>query len=135
MIVIMLISVCLYLVVAMCIYKAMPEIKKERRFRYIIIGFIVIFLITFVIAHLVNINTVGKIEKNIEIARRTATYLLAPINSIILMLYGISASKFKGKRINKTQFNKRLIIYFVLFIIFIILEKSYMQNFIEGLLN
>ena len=134
MIVIILISLALYLVSITCIYKTMPEIKKEKKIKYILVGCITIFIITFIVSNVISIETQETNIQKIAVARRTAAYILSPINSIILMLIGISTNKYKSKRISKEKLNKRLIIYLVVFIVLMFLEKGYMKGFIEGLL-
>ena len=135
MIVIIMISLILYIIVAFSTYKAMPEIDKQKKYVYIIVGFIIVFLFTYILA---SISLMGKDVQDAEIlniAKKTAIYLIAPINSLILMPIGNSISKTKGKRLTKQKLKKRLLIWMIVFIVCIVFfEQSYIKNFVEGLL-
>ena len=135
MIVIIMISLILYLIVAFSTYKAMPEIEKQKKLIYILVGIVIILLITFIFANIALSKENIQEKEKLNIAKQTAIYLIAPINSLILMPIGNSISKAKGKRIKKEQLKKRLLIWIFVFIIFIVfIEQSYIRNFVEGLL-
>lgn len=132
--IIIIISLILYFIVANSIYHAMPEIKKEKKLIYIIIGFFLLFLITYILTNLSAQQASQIEEEKLSIAKRTAIYLMAPINSFILMPIGRAISKCKEKKLTKEKLKKRIAVIIFLFILCLILEKSYIQNFIQGLL-
>ena len=133
MIVIIMISLILYIIIAKGIYHAIPELPKEKKLIYIIIGFIIVFFITYILTDISAI-TEDKSKQSLKIAKHTAIYLMAPINSFVLMPIGNSISKCKEKIITKEKLNKKLIIYSIIFIVCMIMEKTYIQKFIQGLL-
>lgn len=134
MIVIIMISLILYLIVANSIYHAMPEIKKEKKLIYILVGFLIVFIITYILTNIATTNQINIDKEKLSISKQVAIFLIAPINSLILMPIGSSISKCKGKRITKEKLNKKILIYTALFIVCILFEKAYIQNFIQGLL-
>ena len=135
MIVIIMISIIIYLIVALSTYKAMPEIIKQKKYTYIFVGFLIIFLITYILANIYVGTDITQEKEKLNAAKKIAIYLMAPINSFILMPIGNCVSKAKGKRITKDQFERRLLIWVFIFIVCIIFfEQTYIKNFVQGLL-
>ena len=135
MIVIIIISLIIYLIGFSTIYYRMPEIKKDKKIIIIGVSSIVILIVTIV---LVNISA-GKIEgfskENLSISKTTSVFLFAPINTIILLApIAKDLNKLKEKKISKEKFYKKIAIILGVFLICLVIEKDYIENFIRGLL-
>lgn len=135
MIVIIMISLIIYLITLSTIYYKMPEIKKENRFKSIFVGEIIILVITFLIVNIAGSKIEGFSKENLSTAKIYSLLIFAPTNGIILAPIAKSLNQLKEKKIKKDKFYKKIVIILVIFLICLIIEKDYIQYFIQELLR
>lgn len=135
MIAIILISIIIYSIVLLSVFYKMPEIKKDKRIKIIALSSLVIFIITGILAALSAGSIPEYEESKINIAKIVSVFLIAPVNTyIILTPIAKSLNKLETKEIKRQQLNKKFIIVLIIFLGCLIIEKDYIKNFISGLL-
>jgi hypothetical protein len=71
-----------------------------------------------------------------KIAKKTSTFLFAPINTILALPYlGNLLNKIKQEKLKEYDFKKKLIIFAVILLLAVIIEKSYIKSFEMGLIK
>lgn len=152
MLFIYIISLILYLVAIAIISKNMYYFNKEQKIVFIAIGLIVVFIITVILCNIsvsnIELNSIESlvklkeqsgeinIQKIIAGAKNIALYIIAPINSMVLLtLLARILNKSKEEGTDIKTIKTRMILILILFIIVLILEKRYIYNFVTGMLS
>jgi hypothetical protein len=136
MVVVSIISIVIYIIAIIIVYTNIYEFKKDGKLKFIIIGIIVVFLMTWFIVLIGSNGIQAENDNFIKVAKKTSVLLFAPINTILTLPYlGNLLNKYKQKRLTDEKLKKKLIIFAIIFFIIVIIEKNYIKNFEIGLLN
>ena len=137
MIIFIIISAILYIVASIAVYNTMHAYEKKDRYIFIISSFFIMYLITAIIVSLssknINIDNINIV--NLKIANKATRLIFAPINSFEgIGLLGIILNKIKCEE-DRKKIIIRSIVFIIVCIILLILEKGYITNFIGNLLK
>lgn len=126
----------IYIILAIWSWHNLGNIKKERKIIFLIIGIIITLLITIVVY---NISKSGIQYENSQIESSIGNILIVTftgLNALIIIPYFARLiDKINEKEIEKEQLSKRIIVILVIFLIFLILECSYLKNTQTGILE
>lgn len=135
MIIIGIISIVIYIVAILMISTNTYEFEKDQKIKFIIIGIIITAILTIILCQ-ISSKGIQANENYINVTKQVAIWLFSPINAILFLPYiGNMLNKYKGKKINKEQLTKRMIILFVILVVVIIFEIGYMKDFEMGLMK
>ncbi|MBO5478485.1 MAG: hypothetical protein J6A04_02040 [Clostridia bacterium] len=135
MFIIGIISIVIYIIATLMIWTNIYEFEKEKKIKFILIGMIVIFIVTWIIVSLCS-NGIQVEKSYLKVAKTTSLLIFAPINTIFVLPYlGNIFNKYKQKRLSGEKLKKRLIILGVALFIVIIIETNYIKTFELGLLS
>ncbi|MCI8482103.1 MAG: hypothetical protein HFJ27_03315 [Clostridia bacterium] len=136
MIIIGIISIVIYIVAILMVVTNTYEFEKEKKIKFIIIGGITILLATWLIV-MISSSAIKIDNHNVlSITKMTSILIFAPLNTMAILPYlGNVLNKYKQKRLEEKQVEKRIIILVCILVIMMIIEVSYIKDFEIGLLN
>lgn len=136
MIIIVLVSAILYMMAGIMIYTNLYAFEKSKKIKFILWGLFIIFILSVVLVMISSIGIRVEISSYITTTKITSILLFSPINSILVLPYIANIrNKYKQKILKDVQVRKRIIIFFILVLIGIVIEMNYIQNFEIGLLK
>ena len=134
--IIIIITIAIYAILALCTWQNMPSVNKSKRMLFIVIGIFVVFLITLIIF---NISKSGINYQNVESKKAVRNILVSVftgVNGIIIMPYiAKQINRISENDITQEEFSKKIVVILIIFLICIIFECGYLKKTQEGILN
>lgn len=136
MIIIKAVSIIIYIIAIMAIWKNTISFDLKQKLAYIGISILIIAIITNIICAIsFNGIEINNKEKQ-RIIENTIKHIFIPINLLIYSTpIGVLINKLKDNIIKKEKFNKSIIIITLIFVIVLIFETNYISSFYRGVLN
>lgn len=129
------ISIVIYLIAILMIWTNIYEFEKEKKIKFILLGIISAFIITWIIVG-ISSNGIQVQENYLKISKNASLFIFAPINTIFVLPYlGSILNKYKQQRLNEQNIKIRLLILAIVLLVVIIIETSYIKDFQLGLLS
>lgn len=120
-------------VVAGYTWYKLETFEKKTKIIYIIFGFVICYLITFMICNMASIGVEFKQAEIKGTIVQNLSLVFTPINSIILMPYiAGTISMYNSNQIEKKDALKRLTKIVIIFFIIAILEFIFLKNIESG---
>lgn len=133
---IIVLSAVIYVIGCVMIYHNISLFEKNKKIKFIILGIVATLIITTIICTITSGGVREYKTEMVNITKTTAILIFAPINLIVIVPYiGSSLNKFKDEQIAEDKLKKKLIIAFIILVILVIIELSYIKNFQIGLLR
>ena len=134
MIFIFIMTIMIYFILIAWTWQSLAFFEKPKRIAYIVIGFIVMYVITFIVFQTTKSGLQYQNEQMQLDVQNIIVLIFTGINGIITMpQLGRILDKVDGGE--KEKGKKRLIILIVIFIICLIIESGYMKNIQQGILS
>ena len=134
MIFIFIMTIMIYFILIAWTWQSLAFFEKPKRIAYIVIGFIVMYVITFIVFQTTKSGLQYQNEQMQLDVQNIIVLIFTGINGIITMpQLGRILDKVDGGE--KEKGKKRLIILLVIFIICLIIESGYMKNIQQGILS
>ncbi len=134
MIFIFIMTIMIYFILIAWTWQSLAFFEKPKRIAYIVIGFIVMYVITFIVFQTTKSGLQYQNEQMQLDVQNIIVLIFTGINGIIAMpQLGRILDKIDGGE--KEKGKKRLIILLVIFIICLIIESGYMKNIQQGILS
>ena len=86
MFIIGIISIVIYIIATLMIWTNIYEFEKEKKIKFILIGMIVIFIVTWIIVSLCS-NGIQVEKSYLKVAKTTSLLIFAQINTIFVLPY------------------------------------------------
>ena len=136
MIIIILAILIVFVVSSVWIWHCLGNIEKNQKILFIIIGFIIVFICTFIVFQISKSGIVYE-NKNIENdVRNMIVSIFTGANSLILLPYvARQLNKIKTDEIEKEKLKNKMFFIMFIFIICLILESGYMRDVQAGILK
>lgn len=132
-----LIIIILFSVLFLWIWNNSKDFESNAyRIKYTIIGTIIVYVVTLIIF---NISKIGITYPNIEAikaVRRISVLLFTPLNGYITLPHIAKIlSDIKTNAVEEDKIKKRVIILFIIILVFSIIEIKYINEFQNGIIN
>ena len=136
MIIIKAVSIIIYIIAIMAIWKNTISFDLKQKLAYIGISILIIAIITNIICAIgFNGIKIDNKEKQ-KIIENTIKHIFIPINLLIYSTpIGVLINKLKDNIIKKEKFNKSVAIITLIFVVVLIFETNYISGFYRGVLN
>ena len=136
MTVIMIVAMLIFVISIVWIWHNLGNIERPRKIAFIIIGLVIIYLITLIIYNFSNPDIIYPSEEIEKYVSNVLIMIFTGLNSLILLPFIANLfDKILEEEIEKDQVKKRLIIILVIFVICIFIEKGYLKDTQEGIIN
>ncbi len=136
MTVIMIVAILIFIISIVWVWHNLGNIERPRKIAFIIIGLVIIYLITLIIYNFSNPDIIYPSEEIEKYVSNVLIMIFTGLNSLILLPFVANLfDKMLEEEIEKDQVKKRLIIILVIFVICIFIEKGYLKDTQEGIIN
>lgn len=136
MTVITIVAVLIFIISIIWIWHNLGNIEKTRKIIFIIVGLLIIYLITLLIYNFSNANVIYPSEEIQKTVKNTLLIIFTGLNSLIFLPFIANLfDKILEEEIEKDQAKKRIVIILMIFVVCIFLEKGYLKNTQEGIIN
>ena len=136
MAVILIIIAILFLVLLGWSWNSLGSIDKKEKIKYIIIGLVLTYLLTFIIYAISKIGIQYDNKEAMKIIRTVFVLLFAIVNGYILLPYSFKKiEKIKNKEIEEEKLKRSIIILLIIIVILLIFESIYLGNLQQGILK
>ncbi len=136
MTVIMIVAMLIFVISIVWIWHNLGNIERPRKIAFIIIGLAIIYLITLIIYNFSNPDIIYPSQEIEKYVSNVLIMIFTGLNSLILLPFIANLfDKILEEEIEKDQVKKRLIIILVIFVICIFIEKGYLKDTQEGIIN
>ena len=136
MTVIMIVAMLIFVISIVWVWHNLGNIERPRKIAFIIIGLAIIYLITLIIYNFSNPDIIYPSEEIEKYVSNVLIMIFTGLNSLILLPFIANLfDKILEEEIEKEQVKKRLIIILVIFVICIFIEKGYLKDTQEGIIN
>lgn len=136
MAVILIIIAILFLVLLGWSWNSLGNIDKKEKIKYIIIGLVLTYLLTFIIYAISKIGIQYDNKEAMKIIRTVFVLLFAIVNGYILLPYSFKKiEKIKSKEIEEEKLKRSIIILLIIIVILLIFESIYLGNLQQGILK
>ena len=136
MTVIMIVAILIFIISIVWVWHNLGNIERPRKIAFIIIGLAIIYLITLIIYNFSNPDIIYPSQEIEKYVSNVLIMIFTGLNSLILLPFIANLfDKILEEEIEKDQVKKRLIIILVIFVICIFIEKGYLKDTQEGIIN
>lgn len=136
MAVILIIIAILFLVLLGWSWNSLGSIDKKEKIKYIIIGLVLTYLLTFIIYAISKIGIQYDNKEAMKMIRTVFVLLFAIVNGYILLPYSFKKiEKIKSKEIEEEKLKRSIIILLIIIVILLIFESIYLENLQQGILK
>ncbi len=136
MAVILIIIAILFLVLLGWSWNSLGSIDKKEKIKYIIIGLVLTYLLTFIIYAISKIGIQYDNKEAMKMIRTVFVLLFAIVNGYILLPYSFKKiEKIKSKEIEEEKLKRSIIILLIIIVILLIFESIYLGNLQQGILK
>ena len=136
MAVILIIIAILFLVLLGWSWNSLGSIDKKEKIKYIIIGLVLTYLLTFIIYAISKIGIQYDNKEAMKMIRTVFVLLFTIVNGYILLPYSFKKiEKIKSKEIEEEKLKRSIIILLIIIVILLIFESIYLGNLQQGILK
>ena len=136
MAVILIIIAILFLVLLGWSWNSLGSINKKEKIKYIIIGLVLTYLLTFIIYAISKIGIQYDNKETMKMIRTVFVLLFAIVNGYILLPYSFKKiEKIKSKEIEEEKLKRSIIILLIIIVMLLIFESIYLGNLQQGILK
>lgn len=136
MAVILIIIAILFLVLLGWSWNSLGSIDKKEKIKYIIIGLVLTYLLTFIIYAISKIGIQYDNKEAMKMIRTVFVLLFAIVNGYILLPYSFKKiEKIKNEEIEEEKLKRSIIILLIIIVILLIFESIYLGNLQQGILK
>lgn len=136
MAVILIIIAILFLVLLGWSWNSLGSIDKKEKIKYIIIGLVLTYLLTFIIYAISKIGIQYDNKETMKMIRTVFVLLFAIVNGYILLPYSFKKiEKIKNEEIEEKKLKRSIIILLIIIVILLIFESIYLGNLQQGILK
>ena len=136
MAVILIIIAILFLVLLGWSWNSLGCIDKKEKIKYIIIGLVLTYLLTFIIYAISKIGIQYDNKEAMKMIRTVFVLLFAIVNGYILLPYSFKKiEKIKNEEIEEEKLKRSIIILLIIIVILLIFESIYLGNLQQGILK
>lgn len=112
------------------------DIQEKTKLIYLIVGILISLVITLIIFYISTNGVDYQNENMIKDVRNILVLVFTPINGLVVMPFIASTiDKLSNQEITREKANKRILIIAIIFIVFLIIECSYLKNTQIGILE
>lgn len=112
------------------------NIEKPNKLAFIIIGLLIAYLLTMLLYNLSNPDITYPSEEIQKTVSNTLIWVFTGLNALIFLpLVANVLDKILEEEIENTQAKRRIIIILIIFVVCIFVEKGYLGNTQEGIIN
>ena len=123
--------VILNLVAITILYRSLGNIEIKNKIAITIIGILLMYIILYVIY---NISSKGIESAVVQASRQMIIFAFLPINLIcIATTILMEIRKIKEKELTNEKFKKKIIIYFIIAIVILVIECIYIKDIQTGI--
>lgn len=136
MAVILIIIAILFLVLLGWSWNSLGSIDKKEKIKYIIIGLVLTYLLTFIIYAISKIGIQYDNKETMKMIRTVFVLLFAIVNGYILLPYSFKKiEKIKNEEIEEEKLKRSIIILLIIIVMLLIFESIYLGNLQQGILK
>lgn len=136
MAVILIIIAILFLVLLGWSWNSLGSIDKKEKIKYIIIGLVLTYLLTFIIYAISKMGIQYDNKEAMKMIRTVFVLLFAIVNGYILLPYSFKKiEKIKNKEIEEDKLKRSIIILLIIIVLLLIFESIYLGNLQQGILK
>ena len=136
MAVILIIIAILFLVLLGGSWNSLGSIDKKEKIKYIIIGLVLTYLLTFIIYAISKIGIQYDNKEAMKMIRTVFVLLFAIVNGYILLPYSFKKiEKIKNEEIEEEKLKRSIIILLIIIVMLLIFESIYLGNLQQGILK
>lgn len=136
MTVIIIVAILIFIISIVWVWHNLGNIEKPRKVAFIMIGLVITYVITLVIYNVSNPDIIYPSQEIEKYVANVLIMIFTGLNALILLPFIANLfDKILEEEIEKEQVKKRIIIIFVIFIVSIFIEKGYLKNTQEGIIN
>lgn len=136
MAVILIIIAILFLVLLGWSWNSLGSIDKKEKIKYIIIGLVLTYLLTFIIYAISKIGIQYDNKEAMKMIRTVFVLLFAIVNGYILLPYSFKKiEKIKNEEIEEEKLKRSIIILLIIIVMLLIFESIYLGNLQQGILK
>ena len=136
MAVILIIIAILFLVLLGWSWNSLGSIDKKEKIKYIIIGLVLTYLLTFIIYAISKIGIRYDNKETMKMIRTVFVLLFAIVNGYILLPYSFKKiEKIKNEEIEEEKLKRSIIILLIIIVMLLIFESIYLGNLQQGILK
>ena len=136
MAVILIIIAILFLVLLGWSWNSLGSIDKKEKIKYIIIGLVLTYLLTFIIYAISKIGIQYDNKEAMKMIRTVFVLLFAIVNGYILLPYSFKKiEKIKNEEIEEEKLTRSIIILLIIIVMLLIFESIYLGNLQQGILK
>ena len=136
MAVILIIIAILFLVLLGWSWNSLGSIDKKEKIKYIIIGLVLTYLLTFIIYAISKIGIRYDNKETMKMIRTVFVLLFAIVNGYILLPYSFKKiEKIKNEEIEEEKLTRSIIILLIIIVMLLIFESIYLGNLQQGILK
>ena len=129
-------AILIFVISIIWIWHNLGKIEKPRKIVFIVIGLLIVYLITLIIYQLTKGNIIYPNEEMQKIVSNTLILMFTGVNALILLPFSANIlDKILEEEIDKNQAQKRLIILLIILIACVFIEKEYLKDTQEGIIN
>ena len=136
MIAILIIILVLFLVLIGWMWNSLGTIEKKMKVACIIIGFVIVYMITFITYNISKIGITYEDRSVMEVVRNVYVFLFTIVNGYILLPYVFK----KLEQVNNDEIERQILIRSIIIILIIIVilaifEIRYLGKMQQGIIN
>ncbi len=136
MAVILIIIAILFLVLLGWSWNSLGSIDKKEKIKYIIIGLVLTYLLTFIIYAISKIGIQYDNKEAMKMIRTVFVLLFTIVNGYILLPYSFKKiEKIKNEEIEEEKLTRSIIILLIIIVMLLIFESIYLGNLQQGILK
>ena len=136
MAVILIIIAILFLVLLGWSWNSLGSIDKKEKIKYIIIGLVLTYLLTFIIYAISKIGIQYDNKEAMKMIRTVFVLLFTIVNGYILLPYSFKKiEKIKNEEIEEEKLKRSIIILLIIIVMLLIFESIYLGNLQQGILK
>ena len=136
MAVILIIIAILFLVLLGWSWNSLGSIDKKEKIKYIIIGLVLTYLLTFIIYAISKIGIQYDNKEAMKMIRTVFVLLFAIVNGYILLPYSFKKiEKIKNEEIEEETLKRSIIRLLIIIVMLLIFESIYLGNLQQGILK
>lgn len=136
MAVILIIIAILFIVLLGWSWNSLGSIDKKEKIKYIIIGLVLTYLLTFIIYAISKIGIQYDNKEAMKMIRTVFVLLFAIVNGYILLPYSFKKiEKIKNEEIEEEKLKRSIIILLIIIVMLLIFESIYLGNLQQGILK
>ncbi len=129
-------AILIFMIGIIWIWHNLGNIEKPRKVLFIIIGIFFMYVYTMFIFNMVHLDIPYPNEDVKNVISKTLILIFTGLNTLVILPYSANiVDKIFEEEIERNKANKRIIILVIIFLLCIFVEKGYLKNTQEGIIN